>query len=140
MRERIEKHRQERSQSHWETIEEPLEISKILTGSLGVSVFLVDCLTLWMNNLMYQAQEAGESFSEEKAVRKCKDLLDAMAEREFTAIFVTNEVGSGIVPESAAARLFRDVVGRCNQIIAQAATEVYLVACGLSITLKKGNG
>jgi adenosylcobinamide kinase / adenosylcobinamide-phosphate guanylyltransferase len=139
MKERIKKHKRERSTSHWETIEEPLEVAKVLSRASAFSVFLVDCLTLWINNLIYLAQEEGEIFSEEEAVEKCTELLDSTAKIDGTVIFVTNEVGSGIVPENATARLFRDVVGRCNQTIAQAATDVYLVACGLPITLKKGH-
>lgn len=139
MRDRIEKHKKDRSKSHWETIEEPLEVSRVLLESAGFSVFLVDCLTLWINNLMYRAQKEGATFSEEEAVEKCAELLAGCSKRDSTVIFVTNEVGSGIVPENATARLYRDIVGRCNQIIAQAAAEVYLVVCGLPITLKKGN-
>jgi adenosylcobinamide kinase / adenosylcobinamide-phosphate guanylyltransferase len=136
MRERIEKHKKVRSSSCWETIEETLEISKVLAAS-GFSVFLVDCLTLWINNLMFKAKEQGTSFSEEQAVEKCKEVLEAGAKTDATIIFVTNEVGSSIVPENREARLFRDLVGRCNQIIADAAAEVYLVVCGQPITLKK---
>jgi adenosylcobinamide kinase / adenosylcobinamide-phosphate guanylyltransferase len=140
MKDRIEKHKKERLESQWETIEEPVAVSKVLSESPGFSVFLVDCLTLWMNNLMYRAQEEGKTFSEENAVEKCKELLDMSSKTSGTVVFVTNEVGSGIVPENAAARLFRDIVGRCNQTIANAAADVYLVVCGLPITLKKGNG
>ncbi len=111
----------------------------MLSDSAGFSVFLVDCLTLWMNNLMFRAQEEGGTFSEEDAIEECRELLDASSKANGTVVFVTNEVGSGIVPENATARLFRDVVGRCNQTVAQAAAEVYLVASGLPITLKKGN-
>jgi adenosylcobinamide kinase / adenosylcobinamide-phosphate guanylyltransferase len=139
MKDRIEKHKKERSKSQWETIEEPIGVSRVMSESPGFSVFLVDCLTLWINNLMYRAQEEGATFSEENAVEKCLELLDECSRIDSTVIFVTNEVGSGIVPENATARLFRDIVGRCNQTIAQAAAEVYLVVCGLPITLKKGN-
>jgi adenosylcobinamide kinase / adenosylcobinamide-phosphate guanylyltransferase len=137
MGERIEKHKKERLESQWETIEEPFAVSKVVSESSEFSVFLVDCLTLWMNNLMYKAQEEGKTFSEENAVEKCKELLDASSKTSGTLVFVTNEVGSAIVPENAAARLFRDLVGRCNQTIADAADEVYFVACGLPMTLKK---
>jgi len=138
MSERIRKHQEQRAEADWHTLEEPTDPSRALLGAQGYNVFLVDCLTLWINNLMYAAQEQDLIFSEEDMVRSCQDLIQACSRIEGTVIFVTNEVGSGIVPENAAGRLFRDLVGRCNQTIAQAANDVFLLSCGLPIPLKKG--
>jgi adenosylcobinamide kinase / adenosylcobinamide-phosphate guanylyltransferase len=138
MRERIRRHQQERLHGDWNTIEEQLDLPGILKQCGGFGVILVDCLTLWVNNLMYEADRNAATLTEEDIERKCEALLAACSELPGTVILVTNEVGSGIVPEGKVARLFRDLVGRLNQRIAAAADEVYLVSCGIPITLKKG--
>jgi adenosylcobinamide kinase/adenosylcobinamide-phosphate guanylyltransferase len=138
MRERIRKHQEHRAKADWHTVEEPSDPAGVLLKTQGYRVFLIDCLTLWINNLMYGAEQQGLAFSEEDMVRSCTDLIEACSRIDGTVILVTNEVGSGIVPENAAARLFRDLVGRCNQTIARAAHDVFLLSCGLPITLKKG--
>ena len=136
MAERIEKHRQERNVHIWETIEEPLSVDKVLVEN-RYDVYLVDCLTLWINNLFEQCAadkvDCDESFvgAATKRVLKAVEVIDA------TVIFVTNEVGMGIVPDNALARRYRDLVGFCNRLVAKAASEVVLISCGLPIYLKK---
>ena len=137
MRERIRKHRQERLKRHWHTIEEPVDPAKTLSDSGHFTVFLVDCLTLWVNNLLYRAEKDGVVLSEEVMEQYCGDLLEACSGVQGTVIFVTNEVGLGIVPDNKVARTYRDLVGRCNQVIAGGSDEVYLVSCGIPLTLKK---
>jgi adenosylcobinamide kinase / adenosylcobinamide-phosphate guanylyltransferase len=138
MRERIRKHRLERVKSDWHTIEEPLEPAKTLWSASGdFAVFLVDCLTLWINNLLYRAEQQGLVLAEEEMERTCDELLAACARVQGTVIFVTNEVGLSIVPENKLSRLYRDLVGTCNQRMARGADEVYLVTCGIPLTLKK---
>lgn len=136
---RIQKHREERSRSNWETIEEPVNIAEALRKAPQFDVFIVDCLTLWINNLLYQEAQQGRNITEDEIARMCRDLLQACSEISGTVIFVTNELGSGIVPESPFARLYRDLVGRCNQIIAGEADKVTMVACGLPFNLKERN-
>lgn len=136
---RIQKHREERSLSNWETIEEPVNIADVLRKAPEFDVFIVDCLTLWINNLLYEAAQKGRNLTEDEIARMCRDLLEACSEISGTVIFVTNELGSGIVPESPVARLYRDLVGRCNQIIAREADNVTMVACGLPFNLKERN-
>lgn len=138
MRERIRKHQESRAKADWHTVEEPSDPARILLETERFNVFLIDCLTLWINNLMFDAQKLGLKLSEEDMVQRSEHLLEACSRVQGTVIFVTNEVGSGIVPENAAARLFRDLVGRCNQTVARAAHEVFLLSCGLPIMLKKG--
>jgi adenosylcobinamide kinase / adenosylcobinamide-phosphate guanylyltransferase len=136
MRERIEKHRESRDVSVWSTIEEPLQLAEALRSNGQFRLFLVDCLTLWVNNVMYDSQLKGKTISESDAAAAISDVLHVASEIPATTIFVTNEVGCGIVPENPVSRLYRDLVGRCNQIVAATADEVTLVACGLPLKLK----
>ena len=138
MRERIRKHQQSRLKSSWETIEEPFDLAPTLRDHTQFNVYLIDCLTLWLNNLMYRAREQGQTLSEEQAAAMAEELVEACSAVTGSVILVTNEVGLGIVPENQDARLFRDLMGSCNQVIARAADEVALVACGLPLKLKDG--
>ena len=135
MRRRVEKHRQARADS-WRTLEETLALGEAIASAADRAVVLVDCLTLWINNLMYQAQQQGAEVSEEQVAGHCRDVLAACRRRAGTAVFVTNEVGMGIVPDNAQARRYRDLVGRCNLTIAAQADAVVIVACGIPLFLK----
>lgn len=139
MRERIRRHQEQRSTRDWHTVEEPLDLCGVVRESPGFRVFLVDCLTLWINNLLFRSDEEHLTVTEDDIEEKCRELLAACTRTQASVIFVTNEVGSGVVPENRLARLFRDLTGRCNQIMAEEADEVHLVACGIPITLKKGH-
>ncbi len=138
MRERVARHQKARARAEgWNTIEEPVALARALGDARRFDVLLVDCLTLWINNLMYEAEKEGRKIEEEEIERLCRELLDACSARPGTVIFVTNEVGMGIVPENALARRYRDLVGRCNQTIAGGADVVTFVACGIPLDLKK---
>jgi adenosylcobinamide kinase/adenosylcobinamide-phosphate guanylyltransferase len=134
--ERIRKHRETRRGKGWETIEETVDLAGVIRRSEGCRVLLVDCLTLWINNLLYEAEKRGELFTEEAAVGRCRELTDACRAFSGTIIFVTNELGMGIVPDNETARRFRDIAGRCNQEIAAAADTVTLVVSGIPLNLK----
>ncbi|MFH0938108.1 MAG: bifunctional adenosylcobinamide kinase/adenosylcobinamide-phosphate guanylyltransferase [Planctomycetota bacterium] len=136
MRERIRKHQQARASNDWQTIEETINLADAVCGAKASRVVLVDCLTLWINNLMYEAQLTGSSVTEEDIARRCYEVLTTCAEIDGTVIFVTNEVGMGIIPENALARRFRDLVGRCNQVMAVRATTVTLLVAGMPLELK----
>jgi adenosylcobinamide kinase/adenosylcobinamide-phosphate guanylyltransferase len=136
MAERIARHREERAGSDWMTIEEQTGIAAILAQQHDASVYLIDCLTLWVNNLLYHAGQAGKVFADAEMRQQCQFLIEAAALCSGTVICVTNEVGMGIVPDNPAARLYRDLVGRCNRLLAAAANEVYLVSCGIPLRLK----
>ena len=99
-------------------------------------MLLVDCLTLWINNLLYEAEKRGEFFTEEAAVGRCREMTDSCGAFGGTVIFVTNELGMGIVPDNETARRFRDIAGRCNQEMAAAADTVTLVVSGIPLNLK----
>jgi len=137
MTERVRKHQQARSTAEWHTIEEPLNIADVLKDDTGFRVFLVDCLTLWINNLMFHASQTGDPFSEEHMALRCEGFLRSCSSVPGTIFLVTNEVGSGIVPENEVSRRYRDLVGRCNHNMADAADRVVLVCCGLPLILKE---
>ena len=134
--ERVQRHREARSAACWETLEEPVDLAGAVSRAAGYRVLLVDCLTLWINNLLYEAERRGGRFTEEQAALCCRELIATCAAFPGTIVFVTNEVGMGIVPEHEAVRRFRDCAGRCNQLLAAAAAEVILVCAGIPLCLK----
>jgi adenosylcobinamide kinase/adenosylcobinamide-phosphate guanylyltransferase len=131
MAERIRRHRERRG-PRWRTIEEPLEICAALQRECRPGqVVLVDCLSLWLSNLM----GAGRDVDQEVA-----RLLTALGALEAPVVLVSNEVGMGIVPANALARDFRDDLGRLNQAVARVAELVVFVAAGLPLALKAPEG
>lgn len=128
MSERIAQHKALRRGKGWITIEEPLDIAAVIEGrSASNRVLLVDCLTLWLTNLM----AANRVIDGE-----CSTLCSVLAATPGPVIFVSNEIGMGIVPDNAMAREFRDHAGRLHQQIATVCGQVYLVAAGLPLKLK----
>jgi len=136
MEKRIERHRRERQGMGWLTEECQQDIVSVLKSRADVEVVLLDCLTLWVNNLMYRAEKVGDTVTEEQVEKEIELLGATCRQRLGTVIFVTNEVGLGIVPENRQARLYRDLVGRCNQCMAGEADEVYLVTCAIPLQIK----
>jgi adenosylcobinamide kinase/adenosylcobinamide-phosphate guanylyltransferase len=136
MKRRVARHKEARSASAWETIEEPLDLAGAIRRAGGYRVLLVDCLTLWINNLLYEAEGREAFFSEEETTVYCREVIDACRAFSGTIIFVTNELGMGIIPENETVRRFRDCAGRCNQLMAAAAVTVTLVVSGIPLTLK----
>ena len=124
---RIAEHRVRRG-PNWTTIEEPVHLAAALDRAMAPSGFvLVDCITLWLSNLLLADQ------SPDKPV---EELLCVLAEPRGTVVLVSNEVGLGIVPENALARRFRDLAGTTNQRLAAAVDSVVFLAAGLPIVLK----
>jgi len=130
MTERVEKHIQERGDS-WQTAEIPVDIpEKIELLAPDVDVILVDCLTLWVSNLMFN------DFNSQKIFEKTELLTQVLKKTACPVIMVSNEVGSGIVPENALARKFRDMAGFVNQKVAAASDRVTLVVAGIPMGIK----
>ncbi|WP_102867797.1 bifunctional adenosylcobinamide kinase/adenosylcobinamide-phosphate guanylyltransferase [Pseudovibrio exalbescens] len=127
MRSRIEQHKQDRG-SGWTTVEEPLALAEVLQReSRPDRAVLVDCLTLWLSNLMLEDRNIAEEVAK---------LGASLSFLRGPVVFVTNEVGQGIVPENALARRFRDEAGRLNQHIASLCERVVLVAAGQPVQIK----
>lgn len=124
---RIARHRAERG-GDWRTVEEPRRIAEVIGREPG-QVIVVDCLTLWIANLMGDDPAA----EVEPAVA---ELIAALAERRSAVVAVSNEVGMGIVPENALGRAFRDAAGRMNQRVAELANEVTLLVAGQPFRVK----
>ena len=135
MRRRAEAHRRDRAGRGWETIEEPLNLSATLAGA-DHDVVLIDCLTLWVSNLMFHGEQTRADLGESDIETQAKGLIESCHNRSGTVVMVTNEVGMGIVPDNALARRYRDLIGRLNQTIASEADDVTLVSCGLPVHLK----
>ena len=136
LEERIAKHKESRRGRGWKTIEEPLELEKALAQVANHEVVLVDCLTLWVNNLISGAGENAASLTEQGISDLCRGVLERARSAFETAIFVTNEVGMGIVPDNELARKYRDLLGRCNQVFAKEADEVILMVSGIPVPVK----
>ena len=119
---RIAKHRAERD-SAFQTIEEPLELARAISTA-ECDAMVVDCLTLWLSNLMHRGQD------------RTDETIAAARDQSAELIVVTNEVGCGIVPENALAREFRDRAGILNQRFAEAADEVYWMVFGQALRVK----
>lgn len=128
MRDRILRHRADRP-AHWVTVEEPVHVVEALRQAES-PVVLLDCLSLWVNNLMLW------EWADDQILGAADDLVDAAKARTGLSIFVTNEVGLGIVPDNALARRYRDLLGWVNQRAAAASAEAYLLVSGLPLHLK----
>lgn len=140
MSKRIDKHKVERP-AHWRTFEIPLHLAAGLSRALSArSLVVVDCVTLWVTNIMLSQGVALESINYEKAEhdveQEIETLFDLIKSNHCSALFITNEVGMGLVPETALGRQFRDIAGRANQIIARKADSVVLMVSGIILKIK----
>lgn len=126
MSERIARHQVERG-SIWKTIEEPLNLAAALATLRADDIAVVDCLTLWMSNLLAQ---------DDSIQTHVDHLVTAVVQNRAALWLVSNEVGWGIVPDNALARRFRDECGRLHQALAAKVAHVVLVAAGLPLRLK----
>ncbi|HUY27598.1 MAG TPA: bifunctional adenosylcobinamide kinase/adenosylcobinamide-phosphate guanylyltransferase [Candidatus Binataceae bacterium] len=129
---RIQRHRADRA-ADFTTVEEPVNLAGVLEGlSARADLVVVDCLTLWVANLMRVHADAGA----EALLNDAAALARTMVAAPYRVIVVTDEVGNGIVPDNPLARRFRDLLGWTNQTIAKAAAEVILMVAGYPICVK----
>ncbi len=134
MKSRIAAHRERRPAS-WDTLEEPVDLVAALRPVVdGYDTILLDCLTLWVSNLLLERQDRSGSGS--RIRDSARELMDLIEGTHATWILVSNEVGQGIVPSSALGRAYRDALGRVNQMAASRADKVYLMTAGLALELK----
>ena len=131
MRDRITRHQQQRG-ADFATIEEPIELVATLRRLAAVDIVVIDCLTVWIANLLVQGVEASV------IATRVDELAALLAGLPFHTIMVTNEVGMGVHPETALGRTFRDVVGRAHQCLARVADEIYFAALGVILRLQPG--
>ncbi len=142
MKERIERHRSRRGEN-WTTFEIPCDIESALDELSDYDYVLLDCLTMLIFNKMYVLSNQPENLNREERnemEHRCLDFLEkifaALCKSKNTYVIVTNEIGMGIVPESSLSRLYRDIVGKANQMLAESATEVYFVISGIPMKIK----
>jgi adenosylcobinamide kinase/adenosylcobinamide-phosphate guanylyltransferase len=129
MRQRIENHKRQRG-NDWVTYEEPLKLAEVIKEIEGkYSVILIDCLTLWLSNIMH---------TDLNIKAEIEHLISSLVTCRFSlVIIVSNEVGMGIVPYNELSRKFRDMAGLLNQKIAETSDEVYIVVAGIPVKIKE---
>lgn len=143
MKDRVKKHIEQRP-SDWPTFECYQQISGEIEGiSQTCNVVLLDCITVMLTNLMFLKASDWETLSrdqidtfEEEILSELGAMIQNMRHHKLSSVIVTNEVGSGIVPESRLGRVFRDIAGRANQLLAQQVDEVYYVVSGIPMKIK----
>lgn len=130
MQQRVERHQLERG-PEWHTVEAPLAITNTIAEyEHKTQLMVVDCLTLWMSNIMLNHQDDSEIHC------AIDTLCQKIRQLTIPIIVVSNEVGSGIVPENALARRYRDLAGRVNQKVAAACQQVIWMVAGIPVSIK----
>lgn len=143
MKYRIKKHREQRP-AHWQTIEAYKNLDAQIESSVkGKDAVLLDCITIMITNIMLEINTDWDNITgdissrvEDKVKHEIQSLIEAGKNIDIPLIMVTNEIGMGIVPDNAMSRLFRDIAGRMNQMLAHASDEVYLCVSGIPVRIK----
>ena len=143
MKERIAKHREHRP-SQWQTIEAYRDLDKIILNNIpGKSAVLLDCVTVMLNNLLFDTGTDWESADysiitkvEKDSREEFQKLIICASQLDIPVILVTNELGMGLIPGNRLSRIFTDIHGRTNQLLAAAAQEVYLCVSGIPLQIK----
>jgi adenosylcobinamide kinase/adenosylcobinamide-phosphate guanylyltransferase len=141
MRQRIEEHQRARS-ADWSTLEVTTHVGNQIPQKIGeAQVVIIDCITLLINNIFSEcndqtSEQIDTSLIEEKVTSEISELVECINHIDASFIIVTNEVGTGLVPANKMGRLYRDLLGKANQLLAQGADEVYLMVAGLPVQIK----
>lgn len=143
MKDRVRRHRESRP-SNWGTLETYRNLKQVYELEDEFDVILVDCITVMVTNLLFEAvtgdfealNEREFSNIEKLILAEIEDFLMIAKRKPQTVIMVTNEIGSGLVPEYKSGRIFRDIAGRTNQFLASLSDEVYFTVCGIPMKIK----
>jgi len=141
MKQRIEEHQRERP-ADWGTLEATTHVGSHIRQKMGgARVVVVDCITLMVNNIFSQSSDQSSEqidapLIEEKLIGEINELVECINQVDASFIIVTNEVGLGLVPANRVGRLYRDLLGKANQILAERADEIYLMVAGLPMLIK----
>ena len=141
MKQRIEEHQRARP-AGWSTLEVTTHVGNQISQKIGeAQVVIVDCITLLVNNIFSQcidqtSEQIDASLIEKKVTSEISELIECINHIDASFIMVTNEVGMGLVPANKMGRLYRDLLGKANQLLAQGVDEVYLMAAGLPVQIK----
>jgi adenosylcobinamide kinase/adenosylcobinamide-phosphate guanylyltransferase len=137
MKRRIEAHRKNRP-ADWTTLEVTTHIGRKITANIGrAKTVIIDCITLLINNIFQQHKGTADALLEKEAEAEIKELISCIDHSSARFIIVTNEVGFGIVPADRVSRLYRDLLGKANQMLAEHADEVILMVAGIPTIVKK---
>ena len=143
MEERI-KHHQNQRPKDWKTVEEPIEVNKVLESIEKGKTVLMDCLTLYISNMILKKEELNDDENnlqqkvniEKEIIEEIKKIITTAKARDLNLIIVSNEVGQGVVPNNELGRLFRDIAGRANQFTADKVDKVFLTVAGFPLDIK----
>jgi adenosylcobinamide kinase/adenosylcobinamide-phosphate guanylyltransferase len=144
MRRRIEKHKQDRP-ADWRTLEAVTDIGKQIEANAGdAQLIVIDCITLLVNNIFCRYDEKLFDTIEDEVLEhavtiEIEQLQQCLKKVNASFVIVSNEVGLGLVPDNRMGRLYRDILGRANQMLAQTADEVYLMVSGIPVMIKPGH-
>lgn len=143
MKLRIKRHREQRP-AHWQTLEAYKNLDVQIESCIkGKDAVLLDCITIMITNIMLETDTDWDNITndmslqvEEKVKKEIETLIETGKKNDTPLIMVTNEIGMGIVPDNPLSRLFRDIAGRMNQMLAHASDEVYLCVSGIPVRIK----
>ncbi len=134
MRARIDEHKKARPKS-WRTLEIPTNISRQLEEEIGdAEVVIIDCLTLLVSNRI--GEELDYLKAEKQVMAEINELIAGMDRLQASFIIISNEVGTGLVPEARLGRVYRDILGKANQLVAQRSSKVYFMVAGIPMKMK----
>ena len=135
MRSRIEAHKKARPKT-WHTLETSVKVGEKINEHTGkADVVLVDCITLLLSNILID-DDRDDNMKEEQVKAEIDRLIECIDRMDATFIIISNEVGLGLVPDNRLGRLYRDLLGRANQLLAEQADEVYLMVAGIPVEIK----